>query len=783
MIKIIISSGQISIIDLDDTKQLMSYIGSSQSKVVVYNPDEDVYMPNYGTSNQILTPQLFIAGESNDIISQASSVIWYKQNNGTGSLILIDSNDSDYILSGSSLIIESNVLKNYDTMHYICEIIYHDAESGLNIPIKSDIEIIKVSNGRKGEVGLNAITAILSNDSHTVPTDANGNNGNYVGAETTMIIYNGSTDDSSNWSVSVKNESNVIGHLVNKKYVITELTDDVGYVDLIATRQGYSSVERRFTLSKNKRGLDSTINWLVIDAHIIQRNTDGELLPETVNITAKSQTGIGNTDDYLGRFQIWERVNGSWGFPLYTSTSDESSVQYTPSNNIRAIRVALYKSGGTEYVLDEEILPVVSDGERGMDSLTAILSNDISTIGTDEFGDNGDFSSASTTMSILEGLSDVTSHWTFSATASNGVIGSLTGNVYSVSNMTVDSGYVDIVASRSGYTSMTRRFSISKSKAGSGENAVSYWLISNASVIKRKDDNLTPEYISLEGKSQTGRSSPTPYEGRFVISESVDGMSYTTKYTSTSKESEKTYTPSNSASIVRVQFYLAGGTTNLLDERIIPIVEDGSKGADGENAVVANIWTPDGNTLKNSEGLLKATMNLYDGSDDATPSLYKWYRQDPTATASNGGDSDGGNGWRLLNTSNSEGVTGFTTKTITIPSTAIKSIATFKCIVVYHNKRYQDTVTVIDVTDPIVVSIIGSTTFKNGQGDSQLFARILRNGEEIDESGTMYDYNWYLYFSDGTASIDFGVKKGKMITVESSDFIGRANLVCEVRDN
>ena len=46
----------------------------------------------------------------------------------------------------------------------------------------------------RGDNGSNAITAVLSNDSHTIPTDSAGNNGVYTGSGSTIRVFEGTTE-------------------------------------------------------------------------------------------------------------------------------------------------------------------------------------------------------------------------------------------------------------------------------------------------------------------------------------------------------------------------------------------------------------------------------------------------------------------------------------------------------------------------------------------------------------------------------------------------------------
>lgn len=102
----------------------------------------------------------------------------------------------------------------------------------------------------------------------------------------------------------------------------------------------------------------------------------------------------------------------------------------------------------------------------GFANVVATLSNDSQTIPTDNAGNNGVYTGAVSTMTIYNGATDDSANWTVTAAPSSGVTGSLAGKTYTVTAMTVDSGYVDLTAARSGYASVTKRFTLTKAKAG-----------------------------------------------------------------------------------------------------------------------------------------------------------------------------------------------------------------------------------------------------------------------------------------------------------------------------
>jgi hypothetical protein len=132
-------------------------------------------------------------------------------------------------------------------------LVAHTAASGNQPPSSGGGNTWWTLYAVKGADGANAVVAVLSNESHVVPTDSAGNNGNYSGAATTITIYNGTSNDSANWTVTATT-SNVSGVLSGKTYTVSGLSADTGYVDLTATRSGYASVVKRFVLSKSKAG-------------------------------------------------------------------------------------------------------------------------------------------------------------------------------------------------------------------------------------------------------------------------------------------------------------------------------------------------------------------------------------------------------------------------------------------------------------------------------------------------------------------------------------------------
>ena len=211
----------------------------------------------------------------------------------------------------------------------------------------------------------------------------------------------------------------------------------------------------------------------------------------------------------------------------------------------------------------------------------------------------------------------------------------------------------------------------------------------------------------------------------------------------------------------------------------------------GSGLVDAIANTPDGNIFKNNNtNTLIGTIDLWRGSEiDTTQVSYQWYMQDPTVLV----DQGAGIGWRLL-TDTVGRYTGCTTDTITIYAEAVDNVAVLKASVKdedssssTYNTYFWDTISFMDVTDPIVVTITstGGDVFKNGVGSSTLYAGVYQAGYEIDTAGTAYTYKWYKYDKDGVQDPDFGgtgiaYRRGKTIYVTVSDVDVKATFRVEL---
>lgn len=141
------AQGQFTIIDYNDAITLAGYISSNLSRTQMYNPDNGSYNPDWSNTNLVLTPSLFLAGGSNDLITDTAvqSVTWYEGNSTTAI-----TTGGNYALSGTKnhiLTVKGNVMAGLPGKDFRCVVTYKDPTTELTIPETMSISFSRVVNG------------------------------------------------------------------------------------------------------------------------------------------------------------------------------------------------------------------------------------------------------------------------------------------------------------------------------------------------------------------------------------------------------------------------------------------------------------------------------------------------------------------------------------------------------------------------------------------------------------------------------------------------------------
>lgn len=296
--------------------------------------------------------------------------------------------------------------------------------------------------------------------------------------------------------------------------------------------------------------------------------------------------------------QQWQYKQSDGTFAAFPTTNNPSingptlNVLDTESgiwlNNDRTAVIKLVTPDANVYDIHQ--IDKIHDGAAGTATLTAQLSNSSHYVPCDSRGNVTSWNGSTTQIYIYEGGQDVTSTWTVTATPGSGLTGTYnsTTHVFTPSALTDDTSYCDFLCEKSGFSDLTIRYTITKTRMGAdGQDAVVYSVEPDVLTINKNISGVyTPSTVTFYAYRKIGSAlNNTAYAGRFIIQESTNGSTFSTVYTSDSDESSKIYTPTANATMIKATLYESGGTTNALDEQTVIITRDGQKGDDGDDGV------------------------------------------------------------------------------------------------------------------------------------------------------------------------------------------------------
>ena len=242
-----------------------------------------------------------------------------------------------------------------------------------------------------------SMTMTLSNEYQAISTDENGNiPGEFPQVQTTVQVMYGTMDVTDDCSYTITESENVAGSWdkATHTYTVTEITADNVWVDIKAIYLNALTITRRFSISKQKSGTPGRTYVLESSTTLLKKESENSITPNVVIFSAYYRDGenTGRTD-YAGRFVIEETSDGKTWNTAYTSTADETSVNYyadyvfadsdgvlvadrdgsligARSKDIVGLRCSLYASGGTTNLIDTVKLDVITE-------VTALTQEDI----------------------------------------------------------------------------------------------------------------------------------------------------------------------------------------------------------------------------------------------------------------------------------------------------------------------------------------------------------------------------------------------------------------------
>lgn len=246
------------------------------------------------------------------------------------------------------------------------------------------------------------------------------------------------------------------------------------YTVLSVSSDGKTVLAGNLQSIRGATGAASVTYTLIVSNLAIIKDKDGNLSPSTITVTAKSQTGSKAMTNYTGRIKIETTTNNS----TWTSriNEDAATKTYTIPSDTVAIRCSLYLKGGTTTLLDQQTVPVVSDGTNITITSTSVTyqkgtSGTVKPTGTWETGvqsvGQGEYLWTRTIVNYSDGSS--TEAYSVSRNAVNGTNGTNGKDGKNGTSPTVSSTVTEYAQSTNGTTPPTSGWDTTPKTATAGQ--------------------------------------------------------------------------------------------------------------------------------------------------------------------------------------------------------------------------------------------------------------------------------------------------------------------------
>jgi len=292
--------------------------------------------------------------------------------------------------------------------------------------------------GSAGADGTDAISAFLTNESHTFPATADGTVADFSTGTTDMIVFLGLTNVTSSFTFTGSNSSGVTATSSSNSLTVTGMTHDSGSINFTAISASVS-LTKTMNLAKSKTGeTGSTAKSLILTSDsqvfsfpsassniatdddiliiINQQNLSGAI--GASDLTIKDSSGTTLSDPTL----VANVTNGSGqvsGSITFSSTVSGNKTKLPLTIDIAKDGLSdstrIFKIEGGSSGSDG------SDGAAGTDgapAITGFLTNESHTFPADVNGTISSFNEGSSSMFVFVGLTNSTSSFSYSRTNS-----------------------------------------------------------------------------------------------------------------------------------------------------------------------------------------------------------------------------------------------------------------------------------------------------------------------------------------------------------------------------
>lgn len=136
-----IARGQITITDLNDGRSVSMFLATNHGTTQIFNRENSSYVPNFASSALVVTPELFVSGESGNAMTQVKSMPVWKINGSTS----LQAWGSVAQSTPYALTINKN-LTSVAHLNIECEVDYTDPLTKAITKAKAQVTLAKTEN-------------------------------------------------------------------------------------------------------------------------------------------------------------------------------------------------------------------------------------------------------------------------------------------------------------------------------------------------------------------------------------------------------------------------------------------------------------------------------------------------------------------------------------------------------------------------------------------------------------------------------------------------------------
>lgn len=278
------------------------------------------------------------------------------------------------------------------------------------------------------------VNIILSNEYSAIPTDPNGNNGNFSSCYTTVQVFYGSEDVTNKVVFETSASNGVQYSFQNKIITVSNMTTDSGYVS-IKTTYNNISVTKKFNIVKQKQGIqgiqgeqgigidgkDGKTSYFHIKYSSVASPTSSSQMKETPDKYIGTYVDFTESDSNNPNDYTWSQFVGDDGIPgtngengetsyLHIKYSNDGGTTFTSNNGED---VGLYIGQYVDFVQQDSSTPSKykwalikgADGQNGQDGADGedgVVYEIISSTNTVKITESNNFLPTSVTFSAIK---------------------------------------------------------------------------------------------------------------------------------------------------------------------------------------------------------------------------------------------------------------------------------------------------------------------------------------------------------------------------------------------